>query len=193
MSKTDSIVSTSNTLREESDASQPGDYKSQELSEVEAKIIDFFVQLTKLLAIPKSVGEIYGLLFASEKALAVSDMTAKLGISKATASYALKFLANINAITVTKEFGERQDRFLAETSLRKLAFGFLSERVDPFLENRDEDLADLEKTSQELPEGSDEECAEKRFLQKRVKLLSGWQRNARKVLPLVRNFFKMTS
>ncbi|MEM7012380.1 MAG: hypothetical protein AAF585_12955 [Verrucomicrobiota bacterium] len=142
---------------------------------------------------PKSVGEIYGVLFASAEPLSVADITAKLGISKATASYALRFLDNINAISITKEFGVRHDLFTAETSLRKLAFGFLSERVDPFLEERDDDIESMTQLSADLPEESAEAMAQKRFLKARVKMLTGWQRNARKVLPIVRSFFKMTS
>ena len=168
-------------------------YKHQELGEVEARIVHFFVQVTKLLAMPKSVGEIYGVLFASSKPLSVAEITAKLGISKATASYALRFLDNINAISVSKVFGVRYDLFTAETSLRKLAFGFLSERVDPFVADRDGDLERLTELSAELPESDPDARERKKFLLARVKMLTGWQRNARKVLPLVRGFFKMTS
>lgn len=190
--------SQSPTPAEDSDSGSNSDSASDDaqgskLSEVESKLVDFFVQLTKLLAMPKSVGEIYGVLFASSKPLSVADITAKLGISKATASYALRFLANINAIAITKEFGVRHDLFTAETSLRKLAFGFLSERVDPFLEERDGDIESLTQLSADLPEDNTDDTEQKRFLKSRVKMLADWQRNARKVLPIVRGFFKMTS
>lgn len=158
------------------------------ISEVESKIVDFFIQLTKLLAMPKSVGEIYGVLFASSKPLCVADMTGKLGISKATASYALRFLANINAIAITKEFGNRSDLYTAETSVRKLASGFLSERVEPFIEERDGDLEALTDLSEELPETDPESVEEKDFLKARVKMLTGWQRNASQLVPLMRGF-----
>lgn len=177
----------------ENSPEEVGDHDRQPLTEVEAKIIEVFVQITKLLAIPKSVGEIYGLLFCSPEPISVADLTARLGISKATASYSLKFLANINAIKVTKEFGVRHDLFTAETSLRKLTFGFLSERVEPFVEQRDRDLEELVDLGENLPNGTADEKAEKKFLKERVRMLAGWQRNARGVLPLVRKFFKMTS
>ena len=163
------------------------------LTEIEAKIIEVFVQITKLLAIPKSVGEIYGLLYCSREPMPVVEITAKLGISKATASYALRFLANINAISVSKEFGNRHDLYTAETSLRKLTFGFLSERVEPFVQERDEDLKTLAGLGDALPSGTADEKAERRFLKERVRMLAGWQRNARGVIPLMRNFFKLTS
>ncbi|MFT5465684.1 MAG: DNA-binding transcriptional regulator GbsR (MarR family) [Verrucomicrobiales bacterium] len=163
------------------------------ISEVETKIVDFFVQLTKLLAIPKSVGEIYGILFASQKPLSVAEITTKLGISKATASYALRFLGNINAIAVSKEFGNRSDLFTAETSVRKLAFGFLSERVEPFIEERNGDLETLNEMSEELPESDADAVEEKDFLMARVKMLTGWQRNARQLMPLVQGFSEFSS
>ncbi len=160
---------------------------------VERKIIEFFVQVTKLLAIPKSVGEIYGLLYCSSRPLAVADMTAKLGLSKATASYALRFLADINAISLTKEFGERQDRFLAETSLRKVASGFVSERLDPFLRERQADLEILEALGEAMPDQTPQAEQQKHFVMDRIQKLEGWQRSFRRALPLLHNFFKMAS
>lgn len=173
------------------EAEEPQD--RQPLTEVEVKIIEVFVQITKLLAIPKSVGEIYGLLFCSPEPISVADLTGKLGISKATASYSLRFLANINAIKVSKEFGVRHDLYTAETSLRKLTFGFLSERVEPFVKERAEDLKTLAELGESMPSETAEEKAEKKFMKERVRMLAGWQRNARGVLPLVRKFFKVTS
>jgi len=168
------------------------------LSQVEAKIIEFFVSVTKLLAIPKSVGEIYGLLFCSPEPRSVAEMTAKLGLSKATASYALRFLADINAIAVTKKFGDRHDRYLAETSLRKIALGFLSERLDPFMEDREADLQQLTALGEEVPdeeETTHEESAEpsKDFLNDRIRMLAGWQSNVHQSLPLLKEFFRSTS
>ena len=192
MPPTETIQMADPRISERSSGS-PVDYKHQEMGEDEAKIVDFFVQLTKLLAMPKSVGEIYGVLFASPKPLSVAEITGKLGLSKATASYGLRFLANINAITISKEFGIRHDLFAAETSLRKLAFGFLSERVDPFLKERDGDLELMAEMNGEMSGKGAENAERKKFLEARVKMLVGWQRNARKVLPLVRGFFKLTS
>ena len=48
------------------------------LSPLETEIIDFFVQLSRLLGQPRSLGEIYGLLFISERPLAMDDLIERL-------------------------------------------------------------------------------------------------------------------
>ena len=48
------------------------------LSPVEVALVEFFVSLADMAGMPKSVGEIYGLLFASEDTLAMDEIIARL-------------------------------------------------------------------------------------------------------------------
>ena len=56
------------------------------LSPLETEIIDFFVQLSRLLGQPRSLAEIYGLLFISARPLAMDDLIECLQLSKGSAS-----------------------------------------------------------------------------------------------------------
>jgi HTH-type transcriptional regulator, glycine betaine synthesis regulator len=65
---------------------------------LEVEIIDFFVQLSRLLGQPQSLAEIYGLLFISARPLAMDDLVERLHLSKGSTSQGLKLLRNIGAV-----------------------------------------------------------------------------------------------
>ena len=70
-------------------ASRP---KISSLSDLEVESIEMFINFLRLLGWPKSVGEIYGLLFVSAQPLAMADIMARTGMSLGAASQCLKLL-----------------------------------------------------------------------------------------------------
>ena len=50
-------------------------------TELELEAIDYFVRFMSLLGMPRSVGEIYGLLYVSPDPLSMDVIVTKLGIS----------------------------------------------------------------------------------------------------------------
>ena len=85
------------------------------LSEVERSIIELFVDGVRVIGLPKSVGEIYGLLFASRDPLSLDDLVMRLGISKGSASQGLRMLRGLGAVTETEgQPGGRRTYFRAE-------------------------------------------------------------------------------
>src|SRR5690348_8962856 len=77
------------------------------LNPLELEIIDLFVQVSRLLGQPRSIAEIYGVLFVSVKPLAMDDLIERLRISKGSASQGLKFLRNIGAVKPIYVAGDR--------------------------------------------------------------------------------------
>ena len=71
-------------------------------SELELEAIDYFVRFMSLLGMPRSVGEIYGLLYFSPDPLSMDVIAAKLGISIGSASQGLRTLRSLKAVKVTK-------------------------------------------------------------------------------------------
>lgn len=69
-----------------------------ELSEFESLVIEFFRDGVRLLGLPKSIGEIYGLLYVSQDALSLDDLVTRLGISKGSVSQGLKSLRELGAV-----------------------------------------------------------------------------------------------
>jgi len=63
----------------------------------------FFAEVVQVFGVPKSVGQIYGLLYASPVPLSFSDIVERLEISKGSASQGLQLLRSLGAIKVTGE------------------------------------------------------------------------------------------
>ena len=149
------------------------------LSPLETEIIDFFVQLSRLLGQPRSLAEIYGLLFISGRPLAMDDLIERLQLSKGSASQGLKFLRNIGAVRMVYVAGERRVHYEAVAELRNLATRFLRDQIVPHLDNGQARLERIARMVKQLP-------AEQRArVNGRVKMLQSWERNGRRFLPLV--------
>ncbi len=153
------------------------------LSNVEVEVIDLFVNAVRLLGVPKSVGEIYGLLFVSPDPLPLDRLVERLRISKGSASQGLRFLRNLGAVNVVYVAGSRRDHYSAETELKHLASGFIKEEFKPHLESGDLRLGrlkELVRESEGTPEGA--------FYTDRLGKLASWHSKTRKLLPLVQKF-----
>ena len=61
-------------------------------------MIDVFVRAAGLIGLPRSIGEIYGLLFCSPKALSFDELVERLQISKGSVSQGLKVLRQLGAV-----------------------------------------------------------------------------------------------
>jgi DNA-binding transcriptional regulator GbsR (MarR family) len=149
------------------------------LSLLETEIIDFFVQLSRLLGQPRSLAEIYGLLFISGHPLAMDDLIERLQLSKGSASQGLKFLRNIGAVRMVYVAGERRVHYEAVAELRNLATRFLRDQIVPHLDNGQARLERIAEMVKQLPA---EQCGR---VNARVKMLQSWERNGRRFLPLV--------
>ena len=149
------------------------------LSLLETEIIDFFVQLSRLLGQPRSLAEIYGLLFISGRPLAMDDLIERLQLSKGSASQGLKFLRNIGAVRTIYVAGDRRVHYEAVAELRNLATRFLRDHIVPHLDNGQARLERIAEMIGQLPE------AERSRVSRRVVMLQSWERNARRFLPLV--------
>jgi DNA-binding transcriptional regulator GbsR (MarR family) len=146
---------------------------------VEIEMIDVFVRLAQELDIPRSVGQIYGLLYCSINPLSFEDISRRLHISTGSTSQGLRFLRNIGAARSTFHPGDRRDYWSAETGLRKLAAGILREKVEPHLQNADDRLSSMRTLLEDAP------AHRKEHLRKQINRLDKWKRRGRRVLPLI--------
>ena len=155
--------------------------KTEGLDEWESAVIDLFLNAANSFGLPKSYGQIYGLLFCRDKALAMDEVMDLLHISKGSASQGLRALRQFGAVSSTFEPGDRKERFIAEIRLRKLVSGFLREQADPHL---DKGVARL-KQIEGLLELSG--CQDSRIRgTRRHEILSGWHRQMSRLLPWVK-------
>ena len=70
--------------------------KVQKINEEEVKLevesIDFFVRMMSILGLPRSVGEIYGVLYFAESPMSMDEISSRLKISMGSTSQGLKTL-----------------------------------------------------------------------------------------------------
>lgn len=160
--------------------------------EFEHECAQLFGEFAQTVGVPRSVGQIYGILFGSPQPLCFSDIVEQLGVSKGSASQGLRLLRSLGAINVV----ERQrlatakgslvagnttlhrDYYEPELSLRKLVSGVMRERVAPLTATGRKRLDRL----RELAEKGGEERA---FYLERAKQLNTWQRRLNTVLPVL--------
>jgi DNA-binding transcriptional regulator GbsR (MarR family) len=147
------------------------------LSAVEVDVIGLFVNAVKTLGMPKSVGEIYGLLFISPDPLPLDALVERLNISKGSASQGLKVLRAFGAVKQVYVGGDRRDHYAAETELKKLAAGFIREEIKPRLESGGERLERLK--SMTGAESQDD------FYKARIAKLAQWHARSQSVMPLL--------
>ena len=154
------------------------DVSTKSMSALESEVVALFVRVADLLNLPRSVGELYGVLYISEEPLCLDDLRLKLRISKGSTSQGLKILRSFGAIRKVYVPGDRKDFYVAESSLRKIAGGFASEQIQPHLESGSERLEQIRVLLEE-EEGRSE------AMEERVERLENWQKRANQVLPVV--------
>lgn len=153
-----------------------------ELSALEVEVIDLFVAATRLLGLPRSLGEIYGLLFMASEPLTFDQLVSRLRISKGSVSQGLKTLRAFGAVKLSYVPGDRRDHYGAETDLKSLVSGFISGQMLPHLETGEARLGRL----RELEAGLGEALT----LEQRARLqkLTYWHHRARTLAPLAGKF-----
>ncbi len=163
-------------------STQNGALSDGVLSPLDVEIVSFFVRIAQLLGAPKSLGEIYGLLYCTEQPLSLDDICQRVKISRGSASQGLRILKSVGAVKIVYLPGNRRDHFSPETELRKLAGSLLKEQIESQIEGGE---ARLERMGALL--GS-EPPAVRAFKRSRVQKLQAWSRQGRRLLPLIRSF-----
>jgi len=125
------------------------------LTRSQEEVISFFCDGVRVLGLPKSIGEIYGLLFISQESLSLDDLAEKLDISKGSASQGLKFLRNLGAIH--KDEINRKAYYRPELNLKKLVGGFIKEEIRPHITSGEQKLVQLKQAfDKDMDEGSED-------------------------------------
>ena len=154
----------------------------QEIDSIEREVLAVFVDGVRVLGLPPSIGEIYGLLFISQAPLSLDDLVKRLKISKGSASQGLRTLKSLGAVRETNGNGngERRTYYEPAVELKRLVGGFIREQIRPHLDSgrhKIKRLGDLANTE------SDPE--RRQFLLERTDRLDHWIRNGGRVLPLI--------
>ena len=150
---------------------------TEPLTPFQRESVELFVGAFAVLSLPRSLGEIYGLLYSSEEPLAFDDLVTRLDLSKGSVSEGLRLLRSLGAVNLVPIDGSRKDHFTAEISLRRLAGGYLRDRIEPYLRGGESRIEALLRVR-------DTEASRSDFQQKRINQLLSWHRFFSKVLPV---------
>lgn len=148
------------------------------LSPIEMETIEMFINFFRLLGLPKSIGEIYGLLFVSPKPLTMDELMYRLDISLGAASQGLKALRSVGAVKAVYSPGERKDRFVADLELNRFAGSFIKEQLLPKLDQAAARIQRMESALDSLPE------SEREVTEARINELRRWLDRGRSILPM---------
>jgi DNA-binding transcriptional regulator GbsR (MarR family) len=149
------------------------------LRPVERETLEIFVRLAGLLRLPRSVGEIYGLLFLAPRPLVMDEIRDRLALSKGGTSMGLKALRSFGAVRIEYVPGDRREHYQAEIELRKLVAGFMRDQLEPHLRSGQERMDRMSSLLDEVP------AEERPFLQERIRRLGNWQKRAKRSFPLL--------
>jgi DNA-binding transcriptional regulator GbsR (MarR family) len=147
---------------------------------LQQQVVDFFVDGVRVLGLPRSIGEIYGLLFISTEPLALDDLVAKLGISKGSASQGLRTLKTLGAVRETEGNSDRRTYYEPATELKRLVGGFIREQVRPHLNSGKSKLQQLSETA-----ALTQDPIEREFFSDRIERLDSWMKRGGQVLPML--------
>ena len=98
-----------------------------------------------ILGLPRSVGEIYGVLYFAESPLSIDEISSRLKISMGSTSQGLKTLRSLKAIRTSYVQGDRKDYYIAETEFRRLFSNFIKEDILPHLDSATDRISSMEK------------------------------------------------
>ena len=156
-----------------------------QLSKLEEESVDYFVSLVQILGLPKSIGQIYGLMFVSTNPLAMDHVVDRLDISKGSASQGLATLKGLGAILPVQVDGDRREHFAADLEVSRIVNHFFEERLEPRLENGEARLNRMLAMAQSEnadPDQNEALC--------RLNALKKWQTRGRKTIPMIKRFLK---
>lgn len=155
------------------------------LSDLEVEAIEMFINFLRLIGLPKSVGEIYGLLFVASRPMAMDRIMERLGISLGAASQGLKLLRSLGAVRVVYERGDRRDHYVADLELSRFATVFIKDELQPRMEMANERVRRMEECLAGLP------SKERRATRQRLDRLKHWLDKGQKMIPWVLRFMKL--
>jgi len=145
--------------------------------------------LFQLLGLARSAGQIYGLLYLSDKPLSLDDMVKLLSISKGSASMGTRHLANWGAIRQVWVPGDRRDHYEAVEDLGVLLQASYAEFVKPRLTNSEQRLTRLFAELERDAERGSVTTQEYKFCADRLRVLLRFQEKVQSIGPLAEKLF----
>ncbi len=158
-------------------------------SKAKQEMIEIGGRLSQVLGVPRSVGQIYGLLYFSSKPLSLSDLSNMLGISKASTSTGTRQLATWGAIRKVWIPGERKDYYEAVEDLVQLFTGSYTAHIKPRMISAESRLVKIEESLKNDLKMQLISQEEHQFIVNRLIRMKKINKRLSKVIPIVEKLF----
>lgn len=158
------------------------------LSASQMEMIDAGGRLCQLIGVPRSVGQIYGLLFMSTNALSLDDIATRLGMSKGSASTGTRQLMAWRAIRHVWVPGERRDHFVVDPDLGNLIRSTYGEFLKPRMNSSSERIERIAAALKEEETGGDLSEADYQTCTKRLETLQRMHKKLKSLIPIAEKF-----
>ena len=109
----------------------------------------------------------------------MDELVGRLALSKGSASQGLRYLMDLGAVRTVYVAGERRTHYEAVAQLRHLAGRFIRQQIATHFQDSGPRLAHIAAQAEKLS------GEERKHALARVKMLRSWEKNAKRVLPLV--------
>lgn len=157
------------------------------LNDQDAKIRERFIDLggrsAQRLGLPRSLGQIYAVLYLSPRPLSLQDLMDALHISKGNASMGVRQLKAWSALEQVWVKGDRRDYYQANPHFRSVLKHLLGVLIKPRLESTARQLEEMQQLG--TPRAGSTPDADSVFIRQRLVQLHRFETRVRKVLPLV--------
>jgi DNA-binding transcriptional regulator GbsR (MarR family) len=151
----------------------------------ERECVALFSEFLHVLGVPKSIGSIYGLLYAVPEALCFADIVERLRMSKGSVSQGLAFLRQCGAVKIVEMLDDRREFFEPELGLRGLASGLIQEKIQPLVKETNAAVARLKRHAEIAGSNQND------FQMERIKQLEPWHKQLGRVLPMVQTILQI--
>ena len=165
----------------------PEDQASSELVQSKAwqEMVEVGGRICQLLGLPRSTGQIFGLLYLSVEPLSLNHMSSMLGISKGSISVGTRQLASWGAIRKVWIPGDRRDFYEVVEDLGQLIRGSYNNLIKTKIESSKKRIAIIESNLQEDIKCGAITLDKKIILEGRIKGLGKIQERVLKILPII--------
>ena len=133
--------------------------------------------MAEVLSVPRSIAEIYGLLYVSTQPLRFSEIEQRLSLSKGSVSEGLRFLKDHGMVMAERIKGNRGETWSVTPSLAAALVDLLRRRLQPALEQTTGDLRALQEEAESVELSPD--------VRERLVKLSRWNARALDLLPVL--------
>ncbi|MBT5322209.1 MAG: hypothetical protein HOL43_07580 [Verrucomicrobiales bacterium] len=166
----------------------PEETKLKPLPRVRLELVDVFGRMAQALSFPRSVGEIYGLLYLAPEPMSAPEISEALSISKGSVSTGTRQLLTLGFIRKVWLQEERKDYFEAVLELGNMVRTAYDQIFKVRAQNAERRLTDVTDTlADEKAELSLEEYA---LIKERLARLTKLQKRAKQFMPLLERLIK---